>query len=279
MQGKSMNTLRVLLLGDLVGDTGRAIFQKHIERIRAEYGIDALIVNGENSSSQGRGITPTIAKFFKAHGVDVITSGNHIWQKREIYPYIAEHRDLLRPANFPSDTPGVGVTTFLSKGYEIAVINLQGRIFMREHVSCPFRAAESILTYLRTKTNIIFVDMHAEATSEKIGLAYFLDGKVTGVVGTHTHVQTADERVLPGGTAFITDLGMAGSLNSMIGMKKEPIIRHFLTQMPEHFVVDTSRPLVMTGVWIDVDTQTGKALDIQRIKIVDNDLQVTAHGD
>jgi metallophosphoesterase (TIGR00282 family) len=166
------------------------------------------------------------------------------------------------------------VTTFLCKGFEIGVINLMGRIFMREHVACPYRTAESVLTYLRHKTKIIFVDMHAEATSEKMGLAYFLDGKVTGVVGTHTHVQTADERILPEGTAYITDLGMAGALNSMIGMKKEPVIRHFLTQMPEQFQVDTSMPLVMTGVWIELDTDTGLATDIQRVRVVDDAVQV-----
>jgi metallophosphoesterase (TIGR00282 family) len=268
-----MKTVRVLFLGDIVGDTGRAIFKKHIAQLRASLGIDALIVNGENSA-QGRGITPAIVGFFKAQGVDVITSGNHIWQKREIYPYMAQNKDLLKPANFPSDTPGVGVTTFMCKGHEIAIINLQGRIFMRELVSCPFRAAESILTYLRHKTKLIFVDMHAEATSEKMGLAYFLDGKISGIVGTHTHVQTADERILPGGTAYITDLGMAGSLNSMIGMKKESVIRHLLTQMPEQFVVDTAMPLVMTGAWIEVDTTTGLAVDIQRVKVVDGEVQI-----
>ncbi|HZW61416.1 MAG TPA: TIGR00282 family metallophosphoesterase [Candidatus Babeliales bacterium] len=271
-----MDKIRVLLLGDLVGDTGRAIFQKHIERLRKELKIDAVIVNGENSSSTGRGITPNIVKFFRSHGVDVITTGNHIWQRREIYSYLMEHRDLLRPANFPAETPGYGVTTFTCKGYEIGVINVQGRIFMRENLSCPFRAVESILTYLKDKARIIFVDIHAEATSEKMGMGFFLDGKVTGVVGTHTHIQTADERVLPGGTAYITDLGMAGSLNSMIGMKKEPILKHFLTQMPEPFTVDTSLPLVMTGVWIEVDASTGKALDIQRIKVVDNDVNLSA---
>ncbi len=269
-----MSKLRILLLGDVVGSTGRAIFQKHIARIKAELGIDGVILNGENSGSQGRGITSGIVKFFRANGVDVVTTGNHIWQKKEIYSYFADNKDLLRPANFPSDNPGSGVTTFMCKGFEVAVINVQGRIFMREHLSCPFRAVESILTFLKHKTRIIFVDMHAEATSEKLGMAYFLDGKVSGVVGTHTHVQTADERILPGGTAYITDLGMAGSMNSMIGMQKEPIIRHFLTQMPERFVVDTSLPLYMTGAWIEVDTVTGKATAIARVKVIDTELHV-----
>lgn len=269
-----MGRLRVLLLGDVVGATGRAMFHKHIDRLKREYSIDGVIVNGENSA-HGRGITSQIVKFFRTHGADVITTGNHIWAKNEIYTYLqAHHGDLLRPANFPSEDPGTGVTTFMCKGVEVAVINVQGRIFMKDHLACPFRTVESILTYLKSKTNVIFVDMHAEATSEKMGLAYFLDGKISGLVGTHTHVQTADERILPGGTAYISDLGMAGSLNSMIGMKKEAIIRHLITQMPERFVVDNSLPLVMTGVWIEVDTQTGKATDIQRVKVVDNELRV-----
>jgi metallophosphoesterase (TIGR00282 family) len=269
-----MNTLKVLLIGDVVGNTGRMMFQKHIDRLRTTYNIDAVIVNGENSSSQGRGITPRIVRFFRHNGADVVTSGNHIWYKREIYSYLESNTDLLKPANFPTDTPGVGVTTFTCKGQTIGVINLQGRVFMRELVSCPFRAAESILTYLKHKTNIIFVDFHTETTSEKMALGHFLDGKVSGVVGTHTHVQTADERVLPGGTAFITDLGMVGSLNSMLGMKKEPIIEHFLNQMPVKFEVDTSTPIIMCGVCVEVDIKTGKAISIQRIQVLDNDLQV-----
>lgn len=155
----------------------------------------------------------------------------------------------------------------------------QGRVFMRELIDCPFRTVESVLTYLKSKTNIIFVDMHAETTSEKIGIGWFLDGKVSGVVGTHTHVQTADERVLPGGTAFITDLGMCGSWNSMIGMKKEPIIQHFLYQMPVKFVVETSSPVIMCGVWIEVDTATGKATKIERVRVIDNDLNVDSLED
>jgi 2',3'-cyclic-nucleotide 2'-phosphodiesterase len=273
MQG-NMDRLKVLIIGDVVGNTGRMMFQKHIDRLRTTYNIDAVIVNGENSSGQGRGITPRIVKFFRHNGADVVTSGNHIWFKREIYPYLETHTDLLKPANFPTDTPGVGVTTFTCKGQTVGVINLQGRVFMRELSSCPFRAADSILTYLKHKTNIIFVDIHAETTSEKMAIGHYLDGRVSGVVGTHTHVQTADERVLPGGTAFITDLGMVGSQNSMLGMKKEPIIENFIRQMPVKFEVDTSSPMIMCGVCIEVDVKTGKAISIQRIQVLDNDLQV-----
>lgn len=269
-----MATIRVLFLGDIVGAAGLAIFQKHIGRLREQYHADAVIVNGENSASGGRGITPAVMRLFKEHGVAVVTSGNHIWHKPDIVSYFAHHTNLLRPLNFPAGTPGAGMTSFICNGFEIGVINVQGRVFMRELLSCPFRAIESALTYLQHKTRIIFIDVHAEATSEKMGVAYLFDGRVSGVVGTHTHVQTADERILPGGTAYITDLGMAGSLNSMIGMKREPIIQNFLTQMPTRFAADTSLPLFMTGVCIGVDTQTGKATSIERIRIVDDAVSV-----
>jgi hypothetical protein len=255
------------------------MFQKHIDSVKKKYQIDAIIVNGENSASNGRGITSRIAKFFKHNGADVITTGNHVWAKKDIYDYIAQHHDLLRPANFPSGVPGVGVTTFECKGQTIGVINVQGRVFMRDLVDCPFRTVESILTYLKSKTNIIFIDFHAEATSEKMSLAYFVDGKVSGVIGTHTHVPTADERILPGGTAYVTDLGMTGSWNSSLGMKKEPIIRHFLEQMPVKFEVSNEMPVVMTGVWIEVDINTGKATKIERVKVVDEELHVSVQGD
>lgn len=271
-----MNLLRFLFLGDVVGATGQAMVQKHLPLIRAQHSIDAIIVNGENSAAQGKGITPEDMRFYKNMGVSVVTSGNHIWQKKEIYPYLDEHTDLIRPANFPHDNPGKGFTTFLCKGFEIAVLNLQGRVFMKELVACPFRTAESLLTYLKSKTNIIFVDFHAETTAEKLALAYFLDGRISGFVGTHTHIQTADERILPQGTAYITDLGMSGSLNSMIGMKKEPIIQQFLTQMPVKFIVDDSKPLVMSGAIIDVDADTGFATQIKSVRIVDHDLLIAS---
>lgn len=266
--------LRILMVGDLVGVPGRTLFQKYSKKLQEEYDLDAIIVNGENSSSHGRGISSKIVHFFKHNGANVVTSGNHIWNNKEIYQYLAQHSDLLRPDNFPSECPGTGVTTFETKGFIIGVINLQGRIFMREHVNCPFKAVDSILTYLRSKTHIILVDFHAEASSEKMGFAYYVDGKVSAVVGTHTHVQTADERILPHGTAYITDLGMGGALNSMIGMTKEPIIRHLITQMPEKFVVDTQGPFVMSGVIIDVDPTNGRAVAIERFRIIDDQIQI-----
>ncbi len=269
-----MSVLKILMLGDICAAPGRAIFQKHIAQLMQKYGADALILNGENSASNGKGITSRIMKFFKHHGVNVVTSGNHIWAQREIYSYLKEHTDLLRPANFPSMCPGVGVTTFEVRGFTVGVINMQARTFMREQVACPFKTTESLLTYLKPRTNIILIDFHGEATSETMGLAYFVDGQVSALVGTHTHVQTNDARILPGGTAYITDLGMAGALNSMIGMKKEPIIQHMISQMPIRFEVETQGPMQLTGVCITIDTATGKATAIESIRIIDEGIQL-----
>ena len=270
------NTIRILCLGDVVGQTGRAMFQKHVDRLRHELSLDAIIVNGENSGSNGRGITSRIMNFFKHNGADVVTSGNHIWAAREIYHYLEQHDDLLRPANFPSTCPGSGFTLFERKGHVIGVVNIQGRVFMREHVDCPFKTMDSLLTYLKTKTNIIIVDIHAETTSEKAALGHYLDGRVSAVVGTHTHIQTADEQILPQGTAFISDLGMAGALHSTLGMKKDVIIQSMITQMPTKFVVETAGPLVMSGVYIDVDVGTGKAVAIKRVRIIDESLSISS---
>lgn len=273
-----MKTIRVLCIGDVVGATGRTMFQKHIDRVRKAHSIDAVIVNGENAAG-GRGITSRIAKSFIHNGADVVTTGNHIWQKKEVYNYLDESTTLLRPANYPSGCPGKGITTFVCGQYVIGVMNLQGRVFMKDHIDCPFRTAESALSFLRTKTPIIIVDFHGEASSEKMAMGHFLDGKVSAVVGTHTHVQTADERILPGGTAFMTDLGMTGSLNGMLGMQKEPIIQNFLIQMPVKFKVCTENPVVMSGVWIEIDPASGHAVKIERVRILDEQLVVTEEDD
>lgn len=263
-------TLRFIFLGDLVGKAGRSIFQKYSTLIKEKYKADALIVNGENAADNGRGIKPHDADFFFENGVDVITSGNHIWAHRDSYAYLDRQARIIRPANFPSVCPGKGYVFIEVKGHTVAIMNIQGRVFMHEQLDCPFRTAESLLTLLRSKTNIIFLDFHAETTSEKEGMGYFLDGKVSGVFGTHTHVQTADERVLPQGTAYITDLGYAGALNSMLGMKKDIILRKLITQLPQKFEVETEGPLVMHGVVVEVDAASGKALSIERIKLIDN---------
>ena len=272
---KQADVIRILCVGDLVGTPGRALFKKHINALKQQYSIDGVIVNGENSAADGRGITPAIVEFFKRHGADMLTSGNHIFAKRDIYPYLSSHKDLLRPINFPASTPGTGVATFNVAGTTIGVINVQGRVFMRELVGCPFKAVESAILFLKPQTNSIIVDMHAETTSEKMGLAYYVDGQVSCVYGTHTHVQTADERVLTGGTAYITDIGMGGAVNSMIGMKRHSIIHHLITQMPVKFEVELEGPYHMHGIVLTVDKKSGKAVAVERFKVVDEQVDVT----
>lgn len=268
-----MKSIKVIMIGDVVGHTGIAMFQKHIARIKDKYKADAVIVNGENSAANGRGITPREMKIFKHCGVDLVTSGNHIWDRKEIYSYLQEHKDLLRPANFPQGAPGVGLAFFTCHDLKVAVINVQGRVFMREDVDCPFRAVESIMTFVKHQTPIVLVDFHAEATSEKMGLGYFLDGQVSAVVGTHTHTPTADARILPRGTAYITDLGMVGALNGMLGMKKDAIINRFLTQLPARFEVETEGPGMLSGVCVEIDARTGKAIAIEQIHMIDSELR------
>ncbi len=267
-----MATIRCMFLGDVVGKAGCAMFQKWAGRLRAEYRIDALIVNGENANDMGRGISPRNVTFFKHNGAQVITTGNHIWKQKEIYPILQERDDLLRPANFPPGCPGKGYTFIEVNGYTVAIVNLQGRVFMQEDVDCPFRAIDSLLPFIRSKTNMIFIDFHAETTSEKQGLSYFLDGRVSGVYGTHTHAQTADEKILPNGTSYISDLGYAGAYYSMLGMRPQEIVHRFVTQMPARFSVALNGPFVMHGIWVDVDTVTGKTIAIERIKVIDDEI-------
>lgn len=264
-----MKTITIAFFGDLVGEPGRLMLKKYLPQIRQRYAIDAVLVNGENSDNRGRGISRAVMQFFKDVGVDIVTSGNHIFQQKDIFEYLKSHKDLLRPENFPTECPGSGITLFQAKGYIIGVLNLQGRVFMREQVADPFKTADSALTFLKSRTPLVIVDFHAETTSEKIGLGLYLDGRVSAVVGTHTHVQTADERILPQGTAYITDLGMGGALNSMIGMQKESILTNMITQMPQKFEVDLEGPYVLSGVVIKLDAVTGKALSIERIRYID----------
>lgn len=268
------DSIKILCIGDLMGTPGRALFKKHIAALKKQYAVDGVIVNGENTAHDGRGITPLIVDFLKHYGANVITSGNHIFAKREIYPYLSSHKDLLRPINFPASTPGVGVTTFSVAGVPVGVINVQGRVFMRELLSCPFKAVESALLFLKPQTSCIIIDMHAEVTSEKMGIAYFVDGQASCVYGTHTHVQTADERILPQGTAYISDIGMGGSINSMIGMKRQGIMHNLITQMPVKFEVETEGPYHMHGIVVTIDTRSGKALAIERFKVIDESVDV-----
>lgn len=255
--------LRVLMLGDSIGKTGRALFARHAQSLKTDYSLDAIIINGENSGDTGVGITPEIAAFFKKHGADVVTGGNHSWDERSIIPYLEKHTNLIRPANFPESCPGVGMTFFPCKGFQIGVMNLMGRVFMQTVLDCPFMEAEKLLKKSASITPIMLVDFHAEATSEKLGLAYHLEGKVTAVVGTHTHTLTNDARILPGGTAYVTDLGMSGSLHSLLGFEMDPFVKNFLNCMGEYGGVETQSPYIMTGVIITIDPLTGKALAIE----------------
>src|SRR3989449_9708200 len=208
--------MKILFIGDTVGKAGRAIVRQYLQPLQEEYDIDVTILNCENAAA-GFGITPNIADEFFDWGIDVLTSGNHIWDKKEIMPYLDKNRRLLRPANYPGDNPGTGVALLKTRsGEEAAVLNLQGRVFMPP-TDDPFRVADKELAKLPNAIKVIFVDMHGEATSEKVAMGWYLDGRVSAVIGTHTHVPTADETILPKGTAFLTDVGMAGALPSFVG--------------------------------------------------------------
>lgn len=255
--------MRLLFVGDVVGSPGRKILQDRLADTIAQRGVDLCIVNGENAAS-GFGITPRLVEELLAAGAEVISGGNHIWDRKEILDYFPHQPRLLRPANFPNGAPGSGLYVGKGKnGVDYAVIDLQGRTFMPP-LDDPFRSAERELARIPAHVKVILVDIHAEATSEKVAMGWFLDGKVSAVVGTHTHVATADERVLPGGTAYITDVGMTGPHDSVIGMDKTGIIQRFLDGMPARFAVPDG-DVRMNAVVIDVDESTGHALSIERL--------------
>lgn len=255
--------MNILFLGDIVGSPGRRAVEELLDRLVDRHLIDLVVANGENASG-GIGITPMVADQLLNMGIDLLTSGNHIWKHKEIIPYLEDTDRLLRPANYPPDTPGRGFAILeTALGEKVAVINLEGRVFMSP-LECPFRTVEKILADLPPEVKVILVDMHAEATSEKLAMGWFLDGRVSAVVGTHTHVQTADERVLPGGTGYITDAGMTGPINSVIGMKTEVILERFLTQRPQPFKV-ASQNVQLQGVVLKLDPQ-GRCREITRIQ-------------
>jgi len=259
--------LNILFIGDIVGRPGRQALERRLDRLVDRHMVDFVIANCENAAA-GFGLTLDTARDLFAAGVDVLTSGNHIWDKREIYPYLEEQPALLRPANYPGDPPGRGAGIFTtSSGTKLAVVNLEGRVFMSP-LDCPFRVADELIDQLRRETPVVFVDFHAEATSEKVALGHYLDGRASVVVGTHTHVQTADEQILPGGTAYLTDVGMTGARDSVIGISKELAIQRFLTQLPVRFDVAKNR-LILSGVLVDVDETTGLARKIERIMELD----------
>jgi len=255
--------MKILMVGDVFGEPGRAAVKKLPPKLRQQHAIDLCVVNVENAAS-GFGVTPQIAREILDQGADVMTSGNHIWDRKEIVEFIAKENLLLRPANFPAGTPGVGHVTVKAGPHRVAVVNLMGRVFMTA-IDCPFRKADEILGEVTKETRVVLVDMHAEATSESVAMGWYLDGRVSAVVGTHRHVQTADERVLPGGTAYITDLGMTGPIDSVIGVDKDLILQRFLTQMPVRFE-PAKGPAALHGVVITIDPDTGRASDIVRIR-------------
>jgi metallophosphoesterase (TIGR00282 family) len=262
--------MRILFIGDIFGRPGRTIVKDRLPGLVKDHAIDLVVANGENAAA-GFGITPPLAEDLFEMGIDVLTTGNHVWDKHEIVDYFQmadgnQHsvaRRLLRPANYPKDMPGWGVYDGRKNDVPYAVINLQGRIFMTANDD-PFRVADQLLKEVKAK--VILVDFHAEATSEKISMGWYLDGRVTVVIGTHTHVPTADERVLPGGTAYITDVGMTGPYESVIGVKKELVVARFLNNMPVRFEPATG-DVRLCAVVVDCDEATGRAREIERVMV------------
>lgn len=255
--------MRILFIGDIVGSPGRKAVKELMPGVIRAKKIDFIIANAENAAG-GSGITPEVADELFGCGIDVLTSGDHIWKKKEIFDALNQDRRILRPANYPKTDPGAGAAVIESKdGIKVGVINLLGRVFLST-VDCPFKASQELIEQLKDKTPVIIIDIHAEATSEKIALGRFLDGMASAVIGTHTHVQTADEQILPKGTAYITDAGMTGPFDSIIGRKADQILARFLTQMPTRFEMATD-DVRLQGVVVAVDEKTGKAMNIERV--------------
>lgn len=255
--------LKILFIGDIVGKPGRKIVKSYLKSIIDEEETDLVIANGENAAG-GFGITYDVAQEILSAGVDLITLGNHTWDNREITRVLEEESRVVRPANYPEGTPGQGYYIIETvKGISVGVVNLLGQVFL-EPLKCPFRVADEIFAKLKKKTNVVIVDIHAEATSEKMALGWYLDGRVTAVLGTHTHIPTADERILPKGTGYITDVGMTGPVNSVLGINPEIVINKFLTKRPARFEV-ASGPVKLDGIIIEVD-EYGLTTGIRRIQ-------------
>lgn len=264
--------MKLLFIGDIVGRPGRDLVRRHVRALAAAHGAHLVIANGENAAG-GAGITRDNANEILAAGVDVITSGNHVWDKRETVEFIGNEPRLLRPANYPEGTPGAGsCVVAASNGVRVGVINVMGRVFLPA-IDDPFRAADREIARVTAEgAQIIFVDMHAETTSEKIALSYYLEGKVAAVIGTHTHVQTADERILPGGTACLTDVGFTGPHDGVIGIEKDAIIARFITGLPGRFETATGDPR-LHGVSITAEPSSGRATHIERISLSEEQLK------
>jgi 2',3'-cyclic-nucleotide 2'-phosphodiesterase len=257
--------MKILFIGDIFGEPGRRIVRELLPVLVAEIAPDIIIANGENAA-HGFGITPNQVDEMLDLGIDVLTTGNHVWDRKEIIPYLAAHSSgrLIRPANFPDGAPGSGLYLGRTReGTAYAVMNLQGRVFMSS-IDCPFRAADALLSGIPAEVKIRVLDMHAETTSEKVALGWYLDGRLTALIGTHTHIPTADERVLPEGAAYITDVGMSGPYESVIGIEKQIVIDKFLKQMPSRFEVARG-DVRLSAVVIEADPSDGRALSIRRI--------------
>ena len=248
----------ILAIGDIVGRPGRQVIHQYLRNLRQQYGLDLVIANGENAAG-GFGLTVNTARELLNDGIDVLTSGNHIWAQKEIIPYLDDDMPILRPLNYPPGVPGRG---YLTSGKTL-VVNLIGRTFMTNY-DCPFRAMDKLLADLEPKPPVIIVDFHAEATSEKVAMGRYLDGRVSAVLGTHTHVGTIDARILPGGTAYVTDIGMTGPTDSIIGDDAGAVIQRFLTMMPHHLSVGKGKP-ELNAIMVEVDEDSGKATGIERI--------------
>jgi len=258
--------VKILFVADIVGKPGRQAVSRELHRLVDSYRIDCVIANGENAAG-GFGITEETARELYSCGVNLLTSGNHIWDKKDSLDFINRDERVIRPANYPDGAPGRGSAVIHTPaGIPVAVLNLEGRVFMSA-LECPFRIAGREIARLREMTPIVLVDFHAEATSEKLALGWYLDGRVSAVLGTHTHVQTADERILPGGTAYITDAGMTGSFESVIGIRKELAIEKFLSLLPVRFEV-AKKDVRLNGVVIEIDEKDGKALTIERLSVL-----------
>ena len=257
--------MKVLFIGDIVGKPGRRAVKAGVPDLISKLKADFVIANAENAAG-GFGVTKSVVEELFSCGIDILTSGNHIWDKKEAVNYIPKENRLLRPANYPADVPGAGSIVMKTAAAEkIAILNISGRVFMNQ-LDCPFKTADKELQVLKDQTNVIIVDFHAEATSEKSAIGWFLDGRVSAVIGTHTHVQTADEKILPKGTAFISDVGMTGPVDSIIGVKKEQIINKFLTGIPCRFETATGKS-ILSCVVVDINPKTGESTSIQRLQL------------
>lgn len=255
--------MKILLIGDVVGRPGRVIVEREVLRLREERAIDLVVANCENAAG-GSGITPNVADELFRAGVDVLTSGNHVWKKREAFELLKRDPRIVRPANYPDGAPGTGSTIVETlSGQKVGILNLMGRVFMAP-LDCPFRAADRELARLALVTPVIIVDMHAEATSEKVAMGWYLDGKVSCVFGTHTHIPTADERILPKGTACITDVGMTGPYDSVIGRRVDQILERFLSSLPNKSEVAEGN-IQLRGLVVEVNPTTGKASSVERV--------------